>query len=186
MTLKVSTVQFQHRANDKAYNLGRIDAFVAEAATAGIELVVFPEMCITGYWHVPKLDRAGLDGARLDDRRPDRRALLRHRLARRDGFTRRHRLAGQRGLALDERLARQLPISPTDAVVAGKVNLPSLIDNILQLLPETETIAVVIGASELERFWRDELRREFGLKEQTLRREELQKVYEQASFQDTD
>lgn len=61
MTLKVSTVQFQHRANDKAYNLGRIDAFVAEAATAGIELVVFPEMCITGYWHVPKLDRAGLE-----------------------------------------------------------------------------------------------------------------------------
>lgn len=61
MTLKVSTVQFQHRAGDKAYNLGRIDAFVAEALAAGTELVVFPEMCITGYWHVPKLDRAGLE-----------------------------------------------------------------------------------------------------------------------------
>ncbi len=64
--------------------------------------------------------------------------------------------------ALDDRLAKQLPISPTDAVVAGRLNLPSLVDNILQLLPETETIAIVIGASELERYWRDELKREFA------------------------
>ncbi len=61
MTLKVSTVQFQHRAGDKPYNLGRIDAFVAKALAAGSQLVVFPEMCITGYWHVPKLDAAGLE-----------------------------------------------------------------------------------------------------------------------------
>lgn len=64
--------------------------------------------------------------------------------------------------ALDDRLARQLPLSPTDAVVAGRLNLPSLVDNVLQLLPATETIAVVTGASELERFWRNELKREFA------------------------
>ncbi|WP_370677167.1 nitrilase family protein [Pleomorphomonas sp. PLEO] len=60
MTLKVSSAQFQHRANDKAYNLSRIADFTEAALEKGSQLVVFPEMCITGYWHVPKLDEAGL------------------------------------------------------------------------------------------------------------------------------
>ncbi|MBB4052679.1 putative amidohydrolase [Devosia subaequoris] len=60
MTLKVSSVQFQHRANDKEYNLGRIAAFTAQAASEGSQLAAFPEMCIGGYWHVPKLDAAAL------------------------------------------------------------------------------------------------------------------------------
>ena len=64
--------------------------------------------------------------------------------------------------ALDERFAKQLAPSQDAAVVAGKVDLPSLVENILQLLPDTETIAVVVGASELERFWRGELEREFA------------------------
>lgn len=60
MTLRVSSVQFQHRAGDKAYNLQRIAEFTRQALRQGRQLVVFPEMCITGYWHVPKLDAAGL------------------------------------------------------------------------------------------------------------------------------
>ncbi len=60
MTLRVSSVQFQHRASDKAYNLSRIADFTRQAVRDGSQLVVFPEMCITGYWHVPKLDEAGL------------------------------------------------------------------------------------------------------------------------------
>jgi signal transduction histidine kinase len=64
--------------------------------------------------------------------------------------------------ALDERFAKQLAPSQDAAVVAGKVDLPSLVGNILQLLPDTETIAVVVGASELERFWRGELERELA------------------------
>jgi predicted amidohydrolase len=60
MTLKVSSVQFQHRANDKAFNLSRIVHFTHEAIRSGSQLVVFPEMCICGYWHVPKLDGAAL------------------------------------------------------------------------------------------------------------------------------
>lgn len=64
--------------------------------------------------------------------------------------------------ALDERLARQIERRPGDAVVAGRVDLPRLVDNILQLLPLTETIAVVIGASEIEQFWRAELQRELA------------------------
>ncbi|MGV1760317.1 nitrilase family protein [Rhizobium sp. A22-96] len=61
MTFTVSSVQFQHRASDKAYNLSRILHFTEEAVRAGNQLVVFPEMCICGYWHVPKLDSEGLE-----------------------------------------------------------------------------------------------------------------------------
>jgi (R)-amidase len=60
-TLRVATVQFQHRAGDKAYNLARIATFAEEAASGGYQLVAFPEMCVSGYWHVPKLDVAGLE-----------------------------------------------------------------------------------------------------------------------------
>ena len=60
MTFKVSSVQFQHRPNDKEYNLGRIAAFTAQAVSEGSQLVAFPEMCICGYWHVPKLNAAAL------------------------------------------------------------------------------------------------------------------------------
>jgi predicted amidohydrolase len=59
--LRVATVQFQHAPGDKAYNLERIRHFVVEAARSGVELIVFPEMCITGYWHVRKLDREGVE-----------------------------------------------------------------------------------------------------------------------------
>lgn len=61
MGLHVSSVQFQHRANDKVYNLSRIEHFTREAVSRASQLVVFPEMCISGYWHIPKLDAAGLE-----------------------------------------------------------------------------------------------------------------------------
>jgi predicted amidohydrolase len=53
--VRVGTVQFQHAAGDKAYNLGRVRHFVTEAARRGVEIIAFPEMCLTGYWHVRKL-----------------------------------------------------------------------------------------------------------------------------------
>src|SRR5690348_17786226 len=55
--IRVATTQFQHAPGDKAYNLGRVRHFAAEAARAGAEIVAFPEMCLTGYWHVRKLSR---------------------------------------------------------------------------------------------------------------------------------
>lgn len=60
MAFKISSVQFQHRANDKAFNLSRVEHFTEEAVQAGNQFVVFPEMCICGYWHVPKLDGPAL------------------------------------------------------------------------------------------------------------------------------
>jgi signal transduction histidine kinase len=64
--------------------------------------------------------------------------------------------------AVDQRLARGAALRASDAAILGKVDLPLLVDNILRLLPETKTIAVVIGASDLERFWLSELQREFA------------------------
>src|SRR3982751_3708671 len=55
--IRVATVQFQHAPGDKSYNFERIRHFVTEAARSGAEIVAFPEMCLTGYWHVRKLSR---------------------------------------------------------------------------------------------------------------------------------
>ncbi|MDQ0473179.1 nitrilase family protein [Labrys wisconsinensis] len=60
-SLRCGSVQFRHRADDKAYNLARIAAFAAEAATKGVRILAFPEMCITGYWHVRNLGRDALE-----------------------------------------------------------------------------------------------------------------------------
>lgn len=60
--IRVASVQLHHAANDKAANLDKIRAFVAAAAAQQVELIAFPEMCITGYWHVRKLSKADLLG----------------------------------------------------------------------------------------------------------------------------
>lgn len=53
--LRVATVQFQPAPGDRAYNLERVRHFVGEAARANVELIAFPELCLTGYWHVRNL-----------------------------------------------------------------------------------------------------------------------------------
>ncbi|MCF6175128.1 MAG: nitrilase family protein [Victivallaceae bacterium] len=50
--MKVASVQFNHAPDDIEYNLNKIRIFCEQAAKAGHELIVFPEMCIIGYWHV--------------------------------------------------------------------------------------------------------------------------------------
>jgi predicted amidohydrolase len=67
--MHVASVQFQHRLNDKAYNLSRIAAFAEAAAEQGVQLLCFPEMCITGYWHVRNLSREAI--ADLSEAIPD-------------------------------------------------------------------------------------------------------------------
>ena len=67
--IRVATVQFQHEPGDKAYNLGRVRHFVTEAAQSGVEIIAFPEMCLTGYWHVRKLTREAVEA--LAERVPD-------------------------------------------------------------------------------------------------------------------
>lgn len=59
--IRVATVQFQHAAGDKAFNLGRVRHFVTAAHRERVELIAFPEMCLTGYWHVRNLSRAAFE-----------------------------------------------------------------------------------------------------------------------------
>ncbi len=59
--IRVATVQFQHAPGDKSYNFDRVRYFVTEAARERVEIVAFPEMCLTGYWHVRKLSREAFE-----------------------------------------------------------------------------------------------------------------------------
>jgi PAS domain S-box-containing protein len=64
-------------------------------------------------------------------------------------------------------LAAQARLVPPDflrtnaTLVTQKVNLPGMIEDILQVQPQTTNIVVVFGASALERFWVNECKREF-------------------------
>jgi len=55
--IRAAAVQFNHAHGDKAFNLQRMGEFVADAAKKKVDLLVFPEMCVTGYWHVRNLSR---------------------------------------------------------------------------------------------------------------------------------
>ncbi|HJM64175.1 MAG TPA: nitrilase-related carbon-nitrogen hydrolase, partial [Roseibacillus sp.] len=59
--LRVASVQFQHQPGDKETNLAIVRSFAAQAAAEQVDLMVFPEMCITGYWHVRNLSREEID-----------------------------------------------------------------------------------------------------------------------------
>jgi len=53
--IPVAATQFNHAPGDKAYNLGIVEKMSREAAARGVRIIAFPEMCITGYWHVRNL-----------------------------------------------------------------------------------------------------------------------------------
>jgi predicted amidohydrolase len=55
LPIRAASVQFNHRPSDKSANLEIIRRFARLAAERRVDLLVFPEMCITGYWHVRKL-----------------------------------------------------------------------------------------------------------------------------------
>ncbi len=60
-TVRAAAVQFMSTPNDKQANLATIRRFVDEAAGQNVGLVAFPEMCLTGYWHLRHLSREALD-----------------------------------------------------------------------------------------------------------------------------
>ncbi|NQT57642.1 MAG: acyltransferase [Bacteroidetes bacterium] len=59
--IKAASVQFNHKPGDKEFNRGKIREFAASAAREKVDLLVFPEMCITGYWHVRNLSKSGIE-----------------------------------------------------------------------------------------------------------------------------
>lgn len=58
--IRVGAVQFEHVPSDKRANLLKIDTFVEKAAREGVEILAFPECCITGYWHLRHLSQPEL------------------------------------------------------------------------------------------------------------------------------
>ena len=64
--------------------------------------------------------------------------------------------------AVEERLVSRTSLTDSDTVISVRNDFPAFFSSILQVLPDTQTIAVVIGASPLEKFWLDEVKREAG------------------------
>jgi predicted amidohydrolase len=58
--LTAAAVQFEPVPADKRANLDKIAAFVDRAKQQNVELLVFPECCITGYWHLRNLTEEAL------------------------------------------------------------------------------------------------------------------------------
>ena len=82
--------------------------------------------------------------------------------------------------AVDQRRVQDEKLTENDAVVPVTNDIPALFENILHVLPLTKTIAIVNGASPIERFWTEEMRRELA---PLTSRVEL-KWYNELPFQD--
>ncbi len=75
--IKVSAVQFEHTPGDKQANLSKIRRFVERASKQSIEIIAFPECCLTGYWFLRRLSRQDLhDLAESVPQGPSSQALL--------------------------------------------------------------------------------------------------------------
>lgn len=58
--LNAASVQFQHMPGDKQANLEKVLSFVRLANQQSVQVICFPECCISGYWHLRNLDREQL------------------------------------------------------------------------------------------------------------------------------
>ena len=61
---------------------------------------------------------------------------------------------------VEERLVNRADLTDNDVVVSVRNDFMVVFDNILRVLPETKTVAMVVGASPIEKFWIDEVKRE--------------------------
>ena len=59
--------------------------------------------------------------------------------------------------AVDEQYLRDTPLGDNDTAVAVANDFPELVDEILQLLPETRQVFMVMGSGAIGRFWRQQL-----------------------------
>ena len=64
-------------------------------------------------------------------------------------------------VAAEPRLLSSELLKTNATAVSQRVSLPGVVEDILRLQPQTTNIAVVFGASALERFWAGQCRREF-------------------------
>jgi len=62
---------------------------------------------------------------------------------------------------VDRRFVENGTFTDDETTVATQHDPARMIDEILRLLPETRTVMVVVGSSQVEQFWLQEMRREF-------------------------
>lgn len=55
MTIRVASVQMQHKDYDVDYNLETVENFVKQAARDKVDIITFPECCMVGYMCLEKL-----------------------------------------------------------------------------------------------------------------------------------
>ena len=63
--------------------------------------------------------------------------------------------------AVDQRYLAGAPLGENDTAVAAANDFPGLVDNILQLLPQTQQVFMVMGSGPVGKFWRKELENQF-------------------------
>jgi signal transduction histidine kinase len=63
---------------------------------------------------------------------------------------------------LERRQATDLAVAANDLVATAVYDPPAVVENALRLLPDTKRMAVVLGASPVERYWRGELERDLA------------------------
>jgi PAS domain S-box-containing protein len=63
--------------------------------------------------------------------------------------------------ALAEQVMNSEPLPGNAAAIPIQIDPRGMVENILQVLPKTENIAVIFGSSPNEKFWAEEVRREF-------------------------
>lgn len=59
-SLKVASVQFEHVPGNKAANFEKIESFIKQAAEKNVQMIIFPECCITGYFFLRHLSEENL------------------------------------------------------------------------------------------------------------------------------
>lgn len=64
--------------------------------------------------------------------------------------------------AFEERRFPESALTPREAVVAASIDIPGAMRHILQALPDTKNIVIVLGNSPLEKYWASEVKTEIA------------------------
>ena len=59
--LRCAAVQFEHVPDDKEANFRTLESFLEKAKQRDVSVLVFPECCLTGYWHLRKKARQDIE-----------------------------------------------------------------------------------------------------------------------------
>jgi signal transduction histidine kinase len=62
--------------------------------------------------------------------------------------------------AVDQRRVQYSNLTANDAVVAVQINYLAAVENILQVLPDTKDVLVVVGTSPIEKFWKEAIEKD--------------------------